>query len=56
MFVVGAIIEGAGGKSIGMTLQGVNLLNLTTVGQTDILDAEVVLCIVRVGSELSPMR
>ena len=54
--VVAAIVEGACGKPIGMTLQGVNLLDLAAVGQTDILDAEVVLCIVSVGSELSPMR
>lgn len=53
MLVIDAIVEVAGGESLGMPLQGVDLLDLTAARQTDVVDTKVVLSIVTVRRQLT---
>lgn len=55
MLVIDAIVEVAGGKSLCVPLQGVDLLDLTAVRQTNVVDTKVVLSIVTVRRQLTPM-
>lgn len=56
IFVVDPVVEVAGGEALGVPLQGVDLLDLTAVRQTDVFDAKVILYVVTVRRQLTPMK
>lgn len=51
--IVGPIIEGAGWETLGMSLQRVRLLNLTSMGQAHVLYAKDVGGIVAISRDLT---